>query len=207
MTKTKKYITIPMLSMAGLYFLTLLVALIFQTTIHNKYGKEFNDRRIELGVYPIDDFQTIENEYWSDYCPDDPFKRWTEILTNADIANLTIYTNSDTASKPFHKQKIVLYGTQLCFWQNYYGGEIDSYIKPIDNESYMELFVVYYSDNVEPSNYFFADLDTIYKGRPPIVCGTPFAEEYQKANESFPRGNLTKEQADNLLIEWKIKVK
>ena len=206
MAKIKKYVIISMLTLTGLYILTLLVALRAQMTIHEKYGLHFNDKRIELGVYPIGDFQDVENDYWKDFYPDDPFKRWTEILTNTEIANSTTYTNPDTDEKPFHKQKTVFYGTHLCFLQNFYGGEIDLFVKPLDKERHIELFVAYYSDNLEPSNYFYADLDTVYNDRLEFICGGIIDHEHYQ-EEDIPKGNLTKEQADNLLKEWKIKIK
>lgn len=206
MTRTKKYIIIPLLTIIGLYILTLLVALRVQTRIHDKYGFDYNDNRIELGVYPIGDFQSVENDYWYDFYPDDPFKRWTEILTNTEIANTTTYTNPNIDEKPYHKQKTIYYGTHLCFWQNFYGGEIDIFVKPLDKEKHIELFVAYYSNDLEPSNYFYADLDTVYNDRLEFICGGMDNNEHEQ-EDNIPKGNMTKEQADKLLAEWKIKIK
>lgn len=188
------------MTLGGLYILALGVAWIAQKAIHNKYGIDFNDERKELGVYPINDFRDIKNDYWNDFSPDFPLTRWTAILTNKEIGNSTTYTNPDRSDKPFRKRKTVFYGTQLCFWQNYYGGEIDLCIKPIDDIRHIELFVVYYSDNIEPKNYFYADLDTVRKNQQEFICGTPLEDKY-----SIPKGNLTKLQADKLLIEWKLR--
>lgn len=206
MTRTKKYIIISLLTVIGLFILTLLVALSVQTGMHDKYGPDYNDKRIELGLYPIGDFQSVENDYWDDFYPDDPFKRWTEILTNTEIANSTTYTNPNTDQKPYHKQKTIYYGTHLCFWQNFYGGETDIFVKPLDKEKHIELFVAYYSDDLKPSNYFYANLDTVYNERLEFICGGTVDHE-QDQEDNISKGNMTKEQADSLLKEWKIKIK
>ena len=201
MTKTKRHIIIPLLALTGLYIMVLLVALKAQTTIHNKYGKDFNQERIGLSLYPIGNFQDVEKRYWEDFYPDNSFKRWTEILTNTEIATWTTYNNSPRDDKPFHYQKRVLFGTHLCFWQNFYEGETDLFIKPIDSERHIELFVSYYPDNLESSDYFYAYLDTIHKS----ICGTQFVGDEQDYEDYIAKRNLTKEQVDKLLTEWKIK--
>ncbi|UII23187.1 hypothetical protein [Fulvivirga ligni] len=206
MTNTKKYIIISLMTLTGLCILTVLVALRAQKTIHENYGPDYNQKRIELGVYPIDDFQNKENYYWEDFYPDDPFKRWAEILTNTEIVNSTTYINPDINDKPFHKQKTVFYGTHLCFWQNFHGGEIDLFVKPLDKERHIELFVAYYSDDLEPSNYFYAELDTVHNDTPEFICGGIVDHKHHKEYD-IPKGNLTKQQADILLSEWKMKIK
>ena len=186
--------------------LILLVALKAQATIHNKFGTNFNKERFELGVYPIDDFQDIKNNYWQDYYSVPPSTRRFQILTNTEIANSTTYINPDKDDKPFHKQKTVFYGTQLFFWQNFYGGETDLFVKPLDNDRHIELFVVYYSNNLDPSNYFYANLDTVNNNEPEFICGGIVDQEYNE-EDGIPKGNLTKQQADKLLTEWGMKMK
>lgn len=198
MNKTKKYILLTLLSIIGLFVLILAVAFTLQTTIHNGYGVSFNDKRAELGVYPIDEFETKENSYWSDFYPDDPLMRWINILGNTEIANMTNYYNSELNNEPYHKAKTIYFGTQLCFWQNYYGGETDLFIKPLGNDDQMELYVSYFTGDESSKSYFYYNLDTVNINYPEFICGTPDLEG------EIPKGNLTKEQADSVLLEWGI---
>lgn len=174
-------------------------------TIHKKYGTNFNTERIKLGLHPISEFHKVENTYWRDFYPEDPILRWKEILTNMEIANSTTYSNLNKNDRPFHKQKTVFYGTQVCFWQNFYGGEIDLFISPLDNKHHIELFIAYYSERLIPKNYFYANLDTVHNSELEFICGTHFIQEGLQVESSFPKGNITKEFADKLLTEWRIK--
>lgn len=156
-------------------------------------------------MYPIEDFENVENQYWEDFYPDDLVKQWIEILTNTEIANLTTYSNPNRDEKPYHKEKTIFYGTHLFFWQNFYGGETDVFVKPIDNEKHIELFMAYYSDNLVPKSYFYANIDTIYKDRIEL-CGALGDHEHDR-EDNIPKGNMTKDQAYDLLTEWELTIK
>lgn len=203
MNKPKRYILISVLTLVVLYILTLFASFAAQKDIHHKYSVEFNDERAELGVYPIGDFTNIQSTHWADIYPDDPLIRWKEILTNTEIANSTVYSNPNK-SEPFHAQKTIYFGTQLCFWNNSYGGEIDIFIKPLDEDRHIELFVAYYSEALAPNGYFYAELDTVYKDRVEFICGGVEDHEHDQ-QDYLPKGNFSKEQADSLLTEWRLK--
>lgn len=157
-----------------------------------------------LGVYPIEGFKTDSSKYWKDYLPHHPFSQWSHILSNVEIANSTTFTNSGEGKKPYHKSKDVIFGTQLCFWQNFYGAEVDVFIKPLDSNSHVELVVTYYSKYMVPANRFFARLDTVHPEDGTFMCCMAPCEPYD-TNNHLPKSNISKEQADTLLMNWGLK--
>lgn len=198
MTKLRKYL-LPVLFLAtGLYTLTLLAALLAEKNIHSKYDESFNTNRIKLGIPPVQEFQTTHPKYWKDLHPERPVSRWIEILTNEEIVNSITYTNQQEGEKPFHQSKEVIFETRLCFWQNFYAGEIDIFVKSIDKNQRLELIIAYFSENMEPGNYFYINLDTIHSNRP----GLTFVTDGFDPEGHVSKGNTSKKQADELLLEW-----
>lgn len=134
--------------------------------------------------------------------PDNPFTKWQWILSNKEIGTETHFYNDSTFDRPYHISKAIFYGTYLFFWQNFYGGEMDTFLNPIAKDTTLKLTVLYFSEDLEPGDFFYADLDTLYPGKPDIfICGTPLLENEQY----FPRGNVSKNEADRILEMWRIK--
>ena len=177
-------------------------ALLSEKSIQKNYWDDFNGFRKENGLIPLTQSKDTIIENWNDILPEHNFTKWKWILTNEEIATSSTFT-FDSSSIPYHSSKTIYYETQLLFWKNFYGGEIDAFINPVGSDTTIELTLVYHSKNLNPGNFFYANIDTNYTNKPDIlVCGTHLRNE---KSDQVPIGNITKMQADKILKQWGIR--
>ncbi len=170
--------------------------------MQKNYWGDFNDFRNENGLFPLSQSKDTIIENWENILPENQLTKWNWILTNEEIATSSIFT-FDSSSSPYHSSKTIYYGTHLLFWKNFYGGEIDVFINPLNGDSTAELTLAYHSKDLNPGNFFYANIDTNYIDKPDIfVCGTHL---HNDESDHIPQGNISKQQADNILLEWGLK--
>ena len=73
----------------------------------------------------------------------------------------------------------------------------------MDNLIIYQSMKTHHSKNLNPGNFFYANIDTNYTNKPDIlVCGTHLRNE---KSDQVPIGNITKMQADKILKQWGIR--
>lgn len=202
LSKAKKYILLSLITLLTLFGLTILIAYVQQKSIHDSKGVSFDGERQKLGIYAIGQFERFEEYEWDHISQGNNYQKWKDILVNTQLANEYHYYYTQSKDSPYHESKRIVYGTQLFFWENFLGAEIDLFIKPIDSLRHIELEIIYYSKDAEPEYYFYANIDTIVdfvkidENVPELFsCGTG-------DDENIERGDITKEEADVILKNW-----
>ena len=179
-----------------MFALTVLIAHSLQKSIHDSNGVSYDIERQKLGIYAIGQFERFEESEWEHFYHDDIYRRWKGILVNTELANEYHYYYQEKKDTPYHKSKRIVYGTQLLFWQNYHGAELDMFIKPIDSLRHIELEVIYISNEMETGGNFYAYIDTIDENAPELFfCGTEDVEDIE-------RDSISKKESDEILKKW-----
>jgi hypothetical protein len=190
------------------FVLLIFGAFFSEKSLQEKYWGDFNDFRIENGIFPLYQSKDTIIENWTNILPNHKMAKWQWILTNEEIATTSTFTY-DSASKPYHKSKTIIYGSQLFFWNNFYGGEMDVFINPKSPDTTIELTLSYHSRNMNPGNVFYAHFDTLFTGALDYTSQTDFfycgTSEHNDKISHFPQGNITKQEVDCLLFEWGFK--
>jgi hypothetical protein len=188
------------------FLLLLVFAFASQSFIHKAYNKDFNSKRQELGVYEIHSFEKLELTKWNNqYLNSSVLFR--DVILNREIANISIYSNDSIYNKPYHLEKRIYFGTYMFFWKNFYAGEIDEFISPIDKDKHVRLTITYLTDAMDQPENFYADIDTIYKKHRHIFdCGTFLNGDLTDDEEpEIFKGNITIQKANEILIDWGLK--
>lgn len=180
----------------------LFVAFQLEKSIQVKYWDDFNDFRQEKGIFPLTQSNDTIVENWGNMLSEHPYLKWKWILANEEIATTSYFVYDSIEGKPFHQSKTIIYGTHLFFWKNFYAGEIDTFINPISSDTTVELTFVYHSRYLNPGDFFYVNIDTLYSDKPDIFfCGTQLATE---AITKLPVGNISKSEADEILVKWNL---
>ncbi|MGB0429734.1 MAG: hypothetical protein ACPGLV_04610 [Bacteroidia bacterium] len=188
---------------SAVFLLLLLIAYLSQNMIHKAYDEDFNAERKELGIYEIDSFNKLDLTKWNKHYLNS-IALFRDVILNREIANITTYSNDSIYNKPYHLEKRVYFGTHLFFWKNFYAGEIDEFINPIDGDKHIRLTTTYLTDAMNQPESFYADIDTIdRKHRHIFDCGTFLDGELIEDEEpEFFKGNITIQRANEILIDW-----
>ncbi len=167
-----------------------------QNNILDKHGVEFNNERKKLGIYPLEDFQAIEEVNWDKLYASYTYEKWKSIITNSSIENYVQYTFPKENNHPYHKRKVVFYMTHLLFWQNYYLGELDVFNYELDSNRTIELRIIYQTANNSQSEQFYSYIDTNYSYENPNFNGGRCEEDINLSQK------ITKNEANIILKEW-----
>lgn len=87
------------------------LAHLFERTVREKYGQDFNDFRIEKAISPLETFDNKKDIYWSDFTS----TRWLWILTNEEIGTETNFYNDSIFDRPYHYSKTIFMAPICCF--------------------------------------------------------------------------------------------
>ena len=113
------------------------------------------------------------------------------------------FKNNLTDKNSTFQNKVVWLNSNILFWKNGFESETDFYEKIVDSITTEHLDITYYHiDDNGNENYFEVNhsvhiFDEFY-------CGTPaFSRKEEQRISGKPYfGNITKKQADSILIKW-----
>lgn len=183
----------------------LLLAFNREKSIQFEYWDGYNNVRYEKGIYPLTKASDTIIESWGNIFPENQRIKWKRLLSNKELPTTSTFNYDSLELKPFHHSKTICFSTRLCFWQNYYYGETDVFIYPVSMDTLVELVVTYYSSDAKPGDFFYTNIDTVYKGKSEeLGCVEVLELDFIEEIEQEPKGNITKTEADSILRDWNL---
>ncbi|NMM50857.1 hypothetical protein [Marinigracilibium pacificum] len=174
-------------------------------TLHLNYLEDHKEFRNSKGIYPLSKANDTIVENWDNLFPDDKQYKWELILKNNPVGNQITFLYDSLATEPFHQSKTIFFDTRLFFWQNKYSGEIDVFLNPISTDTLIEMVITYNSQHYIHGEYFYANIDTIIQKEIDFFeCGTASYFNAIDYMEKYPKGNITKHRADEILKKWNL---
>jgi hypothetical protein len=173
---------------------------------YEKYGINFNPKRAEIGLKEISEKWKSDYLIDEDYINDNPFSqlKFKEVFSFSDLKNGIIYEKDSTDKKSTFQSKMIWLNSNILLWKNGIESEMDTYEKAFDSVTTGSLFIRYYfRDDNGNKDYFETDYYQINSNELGF-CGTPaiMEREEQRISGKPYFGNITKKQADSILIKW-----
>lgn len=181
-----------------------------QETNFEKYATDFNPERTKIGLKQISKNWKSEKRTWDNWneLMDENYdygiiSKFAKIFSLKNINTGVIYENDSSETNTNFQSKIIWLNSNILFWKNGIESEMDFYERNIDSNTVENLSIRYYfKDDNGSKNYFEAN-HSIYK-LDEFICGTPAIMEREEHGISGKPyfGNITKKQADSILMKW-----
>ena len=196
---------------------SLLLVLLYNVTLWHqeknfeKYTSAFNPKRKEIGLKEISKNWKSEKRNWTNWNElsdenyyDGKLSKFGKIFSLENITTGVIFENESLDKKTNFRSKIIWLNSNILFWENGIESEMDVYERILDSVTIENLIVRYYfKDDNGNKDYFEADYYQINENEFEF-CGTPAIIERKNQRDSGKPyfGNITKKQADSILIKW-----
>lgn len=215
MKKLLKKILFTIIGISILGILMYNISLWNQETNLKKYGSNFNIRRNEIGLKEISKNWKFKKRIWDNWNElndenhdDGKISKFVKIFSFQNIPISFLFENNSTDKKTNFRSKIISFNSNILFWKNRIESEMDIYENILDSVTTENLIVRYYfNDDNGNTDYLEADYYQINKNEF-LFCGTPaiIKREEQRISRKPYFGNITKVQADSILVEWNKKL-
>ncbi|UTW63064.1 hypothetical protein KFE98_02600 [bacterium SCSIO 12741] len=194
-----KYTAIAAILYAGLVG----TAFLIEANQQKKYLAQFNSYREAQGIPLLYSFKDTTSENWLTHIQNHPGLYWKWILTNSEIGTRIDFANY-AKDQPYHASKSLFFANYLFFWDNYYAGENDVFINPLDDSTEVSLNIWYISKEFPDTTGFFCTLDTIDIHKPHIhLCS--LSDDFDPDDpKTIFTSNLSKSEADRIIESWEL---
>lgn len=175
-----------------------------------KYTDDFNLKRNAIRLRTIPKNWKLEKLTWNNWDKlnffDNELEKYAKIFSLKDINTTMSYKNDSLGSLSNYQRKIIWFNSNILFWKNEIRAEMDFYERKIDSNTIEYLTIKYhFKDENGKKNYF----ETNYSMNKldEFTCGSAIIMEKERhrmlGKPYF--GNISKEQADSILIQWEEK--
>jgi len=175
-----------------------------------KYAFEFNSKRSKMDLKEISKNWKFEKQNWENLnelnivnIENKTISKFQKIFSLKNITTKMVFKNESINKNENFTSKVILFNSNLLFWKNSIESEIDTYSKKTDTTTVESLSIRYYFEDDNGNKNYYEANHSVYDTNI-LYCGTDdfIKRDLQKTSRKPYHGNITKQQADSILIQW-----